>query len=286
METAGLPTGRWANLTSPLLMIAACLIFKDSASYLHEWLCWHVHYGIERFWLYDNDSSDDWQSVVGPWQRKAHITTIHQPGQAQMLEAYADCLQRARHEPGVDWLAFLDDDEFLQPAPGTTIERALTRYIHHAGLAVPWMVYGSSGAEERTDGWVIERFTRRAPAPDQHVKCIVQPALIAAPLVSGHHFQPVFGRNIVDENYAIMTSPWAPNPSARLLRINHYLVKSWAEWKARRIDRPTVDGRPLEHPAAKWREWDIGWSSCLDQWPLSHINFLRQLSLETLASHV
>lgn len=261
-------------------MIGACLIFKDSASYLHEWLAWHIHQGIRYFWLYDNGSQDDWREIVRPWRDFATFETNPWPGKCRQLDAYAHCLQRARGR--VEWLAFIDDDEFLQPTnPQHTLAYLLTGYKRFAGVAVPWMVYGSAGANWRADGWVIERFTHRAPNPDMHVKCIVRPEQIAAPMVSGHQFQPVHGQLIVDENYRPMTSPFAERPSTQRFRINHYLVKSWAEYRARRLARPPVDGH-TPHPESSWREWDIRWSMMHDPSPLHHLDAMRALSFRAL----
>lgn len=261
-------------------MIGACLIFKDSASYLHEWLAWHIHQGIEHFWLYDNGSQDDWCEVVQPWRPMATIEALPWPGKCRQLEAYADCLNRARGR--VQWLAFIDDDEFLQTTdPHHSLLKVLDRYRDMAGVAVPWMVYGSAGANWRADGWVIERFTHRAPEPDMHVKCIVRPERILAPMVSGHQFQPVDGHQIVDENFQHMTSPFAARPSTSMLRINHYLVKSWAEYRLRRLGRPPVDGSAT-HPESSWREWDIRWSMVHDPSPLHHLVALRALSFRAL----
>ena len=37
--------------------LAACLVFKDAASYLDEWIRFHQRVGFEHFYLYDNDST-------------------------------------------------------------------------------------------------------------------------------------------------------------------------------------------------------------------------------------
>jgi hypothetical protein len=262
-------------------MIGACLIFRDSATYLDEWFAWHVHHGIRRFWLYDNDSVDDWRAVVDSWREFAGIETYSWPGRERQLEAYRHCLERARGR--VEWLAFLDDDEFLQPAsPRETLEALLGEYVNYAGVAVPWMVYGSAGHPWRMPGWVTERFTYRAPDPDPHVKCIVRPDRILAPLVSGHQFRPMGGQIIVDENYRPMTSPWAEQPSTTVFRINHYLVKSWEEYRQRRLERPTVDGH-TPHGESSWREWDVRWSMTHDPSPLREIDAIRALSQRAAA---
>jgi hypothetical protein len=253
------------------MTIAAALIFKDSATYLDEWLRWHSHHGIERFYLYDNGSTDDWRHTIAHHIKPLHITPIAWPGACQQLTAYADALARARSE-GIDWLAFLDDDEFLMPAdPGTTLHEILPDYADAAGVAVPWILYGSGGQEKRTEGWVTERFLYRLSWPDDHVKCIVQPRHIVAPLVSGHQFQThPGGPHMVTEDHALIDTPHATSPTAERLRLHHYLVKSWDEWRIRR-SRPSVDGYTEEHSEVTWRIWDREWSVMYDPAALEHV---------------
>src|SRR5471032_390954 len=92
-------------------VIAACLCFRDSAAYLHEWLLFHRVQGITRFYLYDNDSSDDYLPILAPWLRDGSVRLRKWPGAAQQQAMFDDCL--ARVDTDVEWLAFIDDDEFL-----------------------------------------------------------------------------------------------------------------------------------------------------------------------------
>jgi hypothetical protein len=51
-------------LTMSLAYLGAFAIFKDEASYLPEWFEFHRLVGVERFFLYDNGSSDGVSSEV------------------------------------------------------------------------------------------------------------------------------------------------------------------------------------------------------------------------------
>ena len=69
--------------------LTACLIFRDAASYLEEWLRFHLLVGVEHFYLYDNDSSDDYLSVLRPFCAEGKVTLTRWPGPMQQLKAYA-----------------------------------------------------------------------------------------------------------------------------------------------------------------------------------------------------
>lgn len=255
-------------------MLAACLCFRDSSAYLHEWLLFHWVQGIERFYLFDNDSTDDFQRVLQPWI-EASIVSLHPwPGLGQQQAIYDRCL--ALVPPEIEWLAFLDDDEFLFSPDGTSLPEALAPFQAHAGVAVSWVLYGSSGAAARTDAWVIERFIRRAPGPDPHVKCIVDPRRIVRSKVIGHMFEARRGFQIVDERGRPLSEPCHVDPSASRLRINHYLVKSWEEFAHRRARPQANTGIPSPHTLAQWRQWDRTWSEVEDPIARQYLPRMRQ----------
>ncbi len=60
--------------------LAACLLFKDAASYLDEWLRFHLRVGVDHFYLYDNDSMDDYESVVRPFVNAGRVTLYTSAG--------------------------------------------------------------------------------------------------------------------------------------------------------------------------------------------------------------
>src|SRR5947209_4668609 len=45
----------------PTTSLAICAIFKDEAPYLAEWVTFHRLMGVDRFYLYDNRSTDSWR---------------------------------------------------------------------------------------------------------------------------------------------------------------------------------------------------------------------------------
>ena len=244
-------------------MIAACLCFKDSAQYLDEWLRFHRVQGFGRFYLYDNESSDDWERVVAPWIEKGLVVTKKFPGRGVQGAIYDDCLGVARGE--ADWLAFLDDDEFLFPVGEESLEGVLGRFADTAGIAVNWMLYGSSGYDAYQAGWVTGRFVNRHPGVDPHVKCIVRPERIVRSRIIGHAFETASPFSIVDEKGVPTSEPFSASPTANVLRINHYLVKSWEEWRVRRMRPQANTGAPTPLPESAWREWDGAWSSFEDR---------------------
>ena len=242
--------------------LSACLCFRNTASYLAEWLAFYSALGVDHFYLYNNESSDDYTAIVAPYIAAGNATLIDFRGDGIQHAVYSDCLRRCAGR--TRWLMFCDDDEFLFPVENISLPAALERYERFAGVAVSWMLYGSSGHWTRPRGLVIENYAMRAAAPDQHVKCIVDPARIVRPLVVGHQFECVPGQVVVDEKGEPMTGPLHPRPSADLLRINHYLTKSRTEMIERRRGIQVNTGKVSPLSIEQWCALEATWNQIRD----------------------
>src|SRR5712664_2683081 len=91
--------------------LAACAIYLDEAPFLQEWIEFHRLVGVEKFFLYNNLSTDDHRAVLATYVDDGTVVLkdwLDKPGQAS---AYRDCLDQHREE--ARWIAFIDIDEFL-----------------------------------------------------------------------------------------------------------------------------------------------------------------------------
>ncbi|HEU5081509.1 MAG TPA: glycosyltransferase family 92 protein [Opitutaceae bacterium] len=257
-----------------MIKLAACLCFKNSAAYLAEWLAYHHALGVEHFFLYDNGSTDDYLRVIEPFAKRGLITLTRWPGKAQQEFIYQNCLIQARDR--VEWVAFLDDDEFLNPIIDPDIPTALKRFEAHAGVAVSWFLFGSSGHERRPQGLVIENFTGRATAPDKHVKCVVRPDRVKGPLYIGHVFVCEPGFTVVDEHGRTVSECPHGFASGDILRVNHYATKSIEEVRERRSQPRADNGQISEHSLAMWIQWAREWNETKDETILRFVPAVRR----------
>jgi hypothetical protein len=232
----------------------------------------HTAAGIDYFFLYNNDSEDDFRPIVAPWINRNKAELIEWPGKHQQTPIYDDCLERSRGR--VDWLAFIDDDEFLFDSEGDPLGAVLRNYSNFAGLTVSWFLYGTSGRIYHEPEYVISRFTRRRFEIDQHHKCIVQPSRIIRSNHVGHMLEPKEGEIIVDQGRNIVTTPTTTSPFGGRLRINHYLTKSVMELIERRTSRDILTGDKVKLPLNEWLLHEKDWNAVED---LSAQNFLGRM---------
>lgn len=254
--------------------LSACLCFKNAAPYLSEWLAFYTVLGVEHFYLYNNESTDNFLAPVAPYLRRGLATLIDFPGRGRQKAIYEDCLGRFGAE--TQWLSFCDDDEFLFPTADISLPDALSRYEHFAGVGACWMMYGSGGREARPPGLVIENYTRRNPLPDPHVKCIVQPARIVEPLLIAHQFR-CRDALMVDEKFHPLRGPFASSPTADILRINHYATKSREELIERRSRVQANTGELSELSIAQWIELDATFNETEDPCAVRYVERVREM---------
>lgn len=246
----------------PRFYLSACLCFKNAATYLAEWLAFYAVQGVEHFYLCDNDSADDYAAIVAPYVESGRATVIAVPGSGVQQAAYEYCLREygARSR----WMLFCDDDEFLHPAADVPLPDALRSYEAFAGVAVSWLLYGSSGHVLRPPGLVVASYSRRSAAPDPHVKCIVDPARIAGCALIAHEFSCRPGEVIVDERGEPMCGPFRSRPSADVFRLNHYVTKSMTELIHRRAQPQANTGRRSPLSLLQWLDLEAGWNQISD----------------------
>ena len=231
----------------PRLAIGA--IFRNEAPYVLEWVAYHRALGVRCFLIADNASDDGSSALLADLDRAGVLTHIPFPGDPGLppqLPAYAEILRRLGG--AADWIAFIDADEFLLPAPPfRTLAPILAGFGPEVGaVAVNWALYGSSGETAARPEPVIERFTARAQRQSRlsrHFKSILRPAAFAGLHATPHLFRLRPGRALVHADGSPLEPlnerlpglsravPWAP------LRLNHYVVKSREEFFDRKLPR-------------------------------------------------
>lgn len=213
-------------------------MFLNEGAYLREWVEFHRLVGVERFFLYDHESTDSSREVLAPYVAEGTVVLHDWPVQPGLLEAYDDCLER--HRGDARWIAFMDIDEFLFSPTGAPVPEVLRPFEDLPGLGVPWALFGPSGHKTRPPGLVIENYTVRTGRPRRArwFKSMVDPERVAR--ARGPH---VFAYKEDPELYPVPA--FVP---FELLRINHYWTKSEAEFEAK-LARPWAHtGKPSGTP--------------------------------------
>ena len=217
-------------------------IAKFEAPYIKEWVDFHLNIGVDRIYVYDNESPDGMKEVLEPYIREKKVVYTYFPGKARHLDAFNDAIAKYRMQ--TKYMAFIDIDEFLLPEKEgdsiiTLLDNIMAKCPRAGGVAVNWRMYGSSGHEEMPKGYVLENYLYRGDGyarGNDCVKTIANPRYIRK---YTHTHSPIYitGFNNVNENGEVLIGWSNPIPRTKFLRINHYFTKSKQEWIERRSRR-------------------------------------------------
>lgn len=240
----------------PYLSIAA--IYRNEARYLREWIEFHRLVGAERFFLYNNESTDEHMEVLTPYIADGTVVWEDFPGFPPQLRCYQHCVETRRHD--ARWMAFIDLDEFLFSPTGRPVPEILGEYEEHPGVAVNCLQFGTSGHLTPPPGLVIENYTRRLALdrPRSRIaKTIVDPERTIGVGSNAHYFVYRDGATAVDERRRPVRSEALASPSVELLRINHYFTRSQEE-RERKLAAPRVDtGQPKRRENVERRDRNL-----------------------------
>ncbi len=218
------------NNTSPANYLAVCAIAKDEGAYFQEWIEWHLSQGVERFYIYDNESSDGTREILEPYIQKGVVVYKYWPGYRRQLAAYDDCLENYRFDSR--WIAFIDLDEFIVPVKDASIPEFLKRFENFAGVEINWLIYGSGGMKTKMPGTMMERFKRHSK-PDhrlnRHVKSIVDPRRVFT-MIGCHEAAKISGYIADSHGEPVRKNFRERVPQQDIIRINHYAVRSYEEF--------------------------------------------------------
>jgi hypothetical protein len=211
--------------------LSICAIYFDEGRYLREWIEFHRLVGVERFFLYDNRSTDDHRRILEPYIRDGSVVLYEWPRvPPQQLAAYEDCI--ATHGEESRWIAFIDLDEFLFSPTGLPLPELLRGYEPWPAVGVNWAMFGPSGHLRKPPGLVIESYVKRLDIPaNETIKSVVDPRHVVRS-ISPHNFS--YDRlGAVDENEYPIFGGKSRSVSFSRLRVNHYFTKSVAEYAER-----------------------------------------------------
>ena len=208
--------------------LSLCLICKDENETLPEWLDYHILMGVERFYIYDNESKVSLRESLKDYIERGWVVLTDIPGQGMQLHAYDHCLRV--FGANTFWLGFIDTDEFLVPKTTLDLKQLLKDYEAFGGLAVSSLFFGSNAHKTRPLEGQIAAYTRRVDAGFKDytlVKSIVQPGRVVIPY-SPHDF--VYQENAWCVNEAFLRVDNQDFPShTQKIQLNHYFCRSEEE---------------------------------------------------------
>ena len=120
----------------PKVYLSITAILKNEAPYIKEWIEYHKMLGVERFYLYDNESEDNLQDVLQPYINSGLVYYHLIKGKGVQNSAYRDAVYKYKDQ--TTWMAFIDIDEFILPVEKDSISEFLKDYEKYSGVGINW----------------------------------------------------------------------------------------------------------------------------------------------------
>lgn len=236
--------------------LSLCLICKDENDYLPEWLDYHILMGVDRFYIYDNESKVSLCESLKDYIAHGWVVVMDIPGKAVQLHAYDHCLRI--FGANTFWMGFIDTDEFLVPKTCLDLKELLKDYEAYGGLAVSSLFFGSNGHANRPSVGQIASYTHRTHVTFKEndlIKSIIQPSRVLMPY-SPHDFTYKEKYWCANEIFLRVDNQDFPNHIEKI-QLNHYFCRSKSE-----LDQKLRRGRGAMNAA----------------WPLKRFELVDRLS--------
>ena len=226
--------------------LAIVAIMKNESPYVKEWLDYHLAAGVNHFYIYDNDSSDNFKEVLQPYINDGTVTYKFYPGYARQCEAYTEAVKNYKFF--CRYMAFIDADEFIFPQSKKSVVEVIDDILKDkeniGALGINWRIYGSNHLEKADySKSVLERFTSRANYDSEfnnHTKTFANPRRLKYFYVS-HCAYYFLTCDVINENgEKLLKGPYiSPLENPKII-LNHYITKSKEEY-CRKIDRGNAE---------------------------------------------
>lgn len=243
--------------------LCVCTMVWNQAAMLREWITYHGWLGVERWFIYDNNSDDEIKEVIDELN-EYNVTRHVWPWVKTQEAGFSHCALRAKDE--CNWVSFMDVDEFFY-FPYSSLGhhrhsrlgyarqnglRALVANISSSSkigeIRTTCHSFGPSGLTSPPARGVTTGYTCRLQSPERHKSIIRPKALDPTLLTVVHHFRLAEGYTFLDLHQSIAV-------------INHYKYQVWDVFKAkfyRRVATYVADWQNDQNKGSKDRAPGLG----------------------------
>lgn len=230
-----------SNLSAYELGIVS--MFYNEAPYIKEWIEYHRLAGVQHFWLYDNNSTDNSLDILQPYVDEGIVDITYWPTPegspnyiATQLNAFKDGIMRAK---GIaEWVAFIDIDEFILPMKDKNILECLeNHFAQNEAIYVNWRNFGTGGVYVPQGDPILFQLTACSLVThsDNNIgKSIVRPEYVDIDAIwYAHHFPMLSNADYVNGDGKKMSFNGLDllvdsTHHDQYIRINHYVLRD--EW--------------------------------------------------------
>ena len=212
--------------------------------HIREWAAHHLLIGFDKIIIFDHKSKIPLSKVFENFDKRVKIINVSHlnNGIKMILMNKASIIANYLK---MDWMIYLDADEFIILNKYKDIKQFLTVYNHADSLGVNWLLFGSNYLKNDPDDLIIENYTKSDLFLNDHLKSFVRPSKIVR-AVNPHFYyirDPTryFGINNINLKNTYYSNNYHVEYSKAPIYIAHYLNQSEETFTKRKITLPRDD---------------------------------------------
>ncbi|XP_060214433.1 glycosyltransferase family 92 protein RCOM_0530710 [Lycium barbarum] len=259
------------NIENVKYDLCVCTMVWNQASALREWITYHSWLGVERWFIYDNNSDDNIKDVVEELETENNynVTRHVWPWIKTQEAGFSHCALRAKQE--CNWVSFMDVDEYFyfpySTRTGYAGQHALRSLVANVSSSSPKIAeirttchsFGPSGLNSAPSQGITVGYTCRLKSPERH-KSIIRPDALDTTLL-----------NVVHHFYLRKGFRYLNLPQSTAV-INHYKYQVWEVFRAkffRRVATYVADWQKNQNEGSRDRAPGLGTEAIEPpNWPL------------------
>lgn len=224
------------------MLTAVCAIIYNEHENLKEWVDYHLNIGFDYIYLFEDYGSDSHRNIVQDNDRVILsnlkdfcIANTNSSKKQRML--YTKFLTVHKKLADIDWIAFIDIDEFIVFDEGYNLSKLLDEFKMYPSIILCWKNYNASGhlKKKPADVSTMDYYTAEANIWVLHDEIIWMVKSIHNVQRSGGVWTVHMGTDGVYTD--LCTEKNRKTACYKKAWINHYFYKSWEDWCYRMIGR-------------------------------------------------
>jgi hypothetical protein len=211
---------------------------------MKEWCAHHLLLGFDYICIFDHKSQIPLQQEFKNFNKRVSIVRCEWPNPVKnpLMNQSVNIAKQLN----IDWLLYLDADEFLVLNAFQNVKHMLTIFKNADSLAINWLMFGSNNHKKEPNGTIIENYTKSDLLLNKHVKSFVRPSQVTN--ISNPHFFNIRNPDRrVSMQYNVMDHQH-PEFNELLIEytkstayIAHYLYQSEETYINRKLNLPRDD---------------------------------------------
>tara|TARA_R100001163_G_scaffold11270_1_gene10327 strand:- start:681 stop:1595 length:915 start_codon:yes stop_codon:yes gene_type:complete len=148
-------------------VVVAAMVRPYFYDELLEWVEWHSHIGVQHFFLYDDTGGRTLTEFMGADPRITWVNFVDHAPRRGCLDLYqTEVLSRilVAVRASAEWIAFIDDDEFIVPGKNNLNEiLSKMKQSGAVGLELFLRTFGTHSHVKKPEGGVLENYLTWQP---------------------------------------------------------------------------------------------------------------------------